>query len=279
MKKTVAIVEAPIGYGQKKGGVEKAPQFFYEKQFHKLFENCDLIRMKTQSYHELYKTALEVLRSYSLCVFLGGDHSISLSTISAFSQTHSKRCVLWLDAHGDINTPETSLSGNLHGMPLAGLLGLFKPHKTYSHHFFWFQGPYLSPSEVILLGIRNLDKEERVFLKTKNIHWLSYKTVKQRGLIETLQPVLELVNKDKTPLHLSFDIDVVNPKLAPATGTPVKEGFDLKDIQELMKFLKKRKELVSMDLSEFNPCLGHSKDLQNQTYSFFEEGLKTYISN
>ena len=118
-----------------------------------------------------------------------------------------------------------------------------------------------------------------MFLKEKNIHCVSYETIKEKGLVPAVESKLEFINKDKHSLHLSFDIDAMDPKIAPATGTPVKEGLVLEDIKELMRFLKTQQQVVSMDLSEFNPFLGHSEDLQNQTYSVIEKSLKTYLSS
>ena len=173
-----------------------------------------------------------------------------------------------------MNTPETSPSGNIHGMPLAGLLGLFKASQAYPQQFSWFCPPYLSFDEVVLVGLRSVDAGEREFLNQYNISCVYYEDMKQGGFIERLREIFQKINPEKNPLHLSFDIDGVDPVLAPATGTPAKEGLNLTDVNNLMSFLREEQNLVSMDMTEFNPSLAKSQEEKDSTYGVFEQAIK-----
>lgn len=193
------------------------------------------------------ESSLQALDSCRLLITIGGDHSISMGTIDASLKMYPRAKVLWIDAHGDINTPQTSISGNLHGMPLAGLLGLFPIEKR--------RGPKLLPENLFIVGVRDLDLPEINFLKDLKIQHYSSEDVNKDPIL-ILKKIYAWINDGSgEPVHLSFDIDSLDPRTAPATGTRVPNGLSLEFVKSLVKQVAESGFLISVDLVEFNPSL------------------------
>ncbi len=190
---------------------------------------------------------------------LGGDHSMALGSIQGILKARPNFSLIWVDAHGDFNTPETSPSGNLHGMPLAALTGYVK---TGLPNFEWLErGPHLDPKRVALLGIRSLDTGEKRMLHEAGISVFTMKEIDRYGIGRVMEQVLEVVEADKRPLHVSFDIDSMDPSEAPGTGTRVRGGLTYREAHYILETLSDTQRLGSMDLAEINPVL----DCNNQT--------------
>ena len=194
-------------------------------------------------------------------IFLGGDHSIAMGTVSGVSSFYQEKKesvgLIWFDAHADMNTPESSISGNVHGMPLAALLGKslgssFSPVAAKSN---------LSPDKVCLVGVRDLDKKERELVKQSGIHVFSMKDIDILGMAEVTKQVIEISTKDTAGFHLSFDIDGLDADIAPGVGTPVQGGVNFREAHTFMELLYESKKLLSMDIVELNPI----KDVRNMT--------------
>jgi arginase len=195
----------------------------------------------------------------AFCLTLGGDHSVAFGSIQGILRTRPNFGLVWVDAHGDFNTPDTSPSGNLHGMPLAALVGYVK---TGLPHFEWLErGPHLDPKRVALLGVRSLDTGEKRLLREAGISVFTMKDIDRYGIGRIMEQVLEVVGSEGRPIHVSFDIDSMDPQEAPGTGTRVRGGLTYREAHYILESLADTKQLGSMDLVEINPVL----DLGNQT--------------
>lgn len=197
-------------------------------------------------------------------LMLGGDHSLAVGSISAVARhckVAGKRLyVLWLDAHADFNTPETSPSGNIHGIPVACLSGLGPRELTHLAGF----APALGEQSLCQIGLRSVDDQEKHLIKTHNIDVFDMRAIDELGMRETmLRALAPLRNADPatTHLHLSFDVDFLDPEIAPGTGTTVRGGPNYREAQLCMEMIADTGLLGSIDIVELNPAL----DLRNQT--------------
>ncbi len=186
---------------------------------------------------------------------LGGDHSIAIGSIGGALLSRPDLGVIWVDAHGDFNTPETSPSGNIHGMPLAFLSGLMTPYQLPS--FSWLKN-HLRPEQLVLIGIRSIDSEERKLMKEWGANVFSMTEIDRYGIGEVMEQAKKiLLQNGPRPLHLSYDIDAVDPHFAPSTGTKVRGGLSYREAHYVAESVAETGQLVSMDLVEINPRLGY----------------------
>lgn len=192
-----------------------------------------------------------------LVVNLGGDHGIGLGTVAATLMRHPNAGVIWVDAHGDLNTPETSPTGSFHGMPLAAILGQIRPRKMYAGSWSWaWAAPRLDPSRLVLVGPRDLDVGERELIERCGIKVFDAETIRRYGVARVMEFALStLFSHGRRPLHLSFDIDALDPSVAPSTGTPVSAGLSRQDGLDICRAVGATGELAAMDLVEFNPSI------------------------
>ena len=186
---------------------------------------------------------------------LGGDHSIAIGTISgvaSYCRKHKKRLgLLWVDAHSDIHVPKTSPSGNIHGMPLAALFGLGPQELTAVGG----DAPKLDPTRVALVGIRSLEDGERRHLHDLGIRVYTMSEIDRDGIHTVMSDALARVTDGTDCLHVSFDLDAVDPALAPGVGTPVKGGLDYREAHLIMELIAASKRMTSMEVVEVNPIL------------------------
>ena len=186
---------------------------------------------------------------------LGGDHSIAVGTVSgiaAFCRTRRKKLgLLWIDAHGDIKTSETSPSGNIHGMPVASLLGEGPEELTGIGG----PDPKVSPRNVALVGIRSLDDGEKVRLKRHGVQVHTMSDVDRSGIHRIMKKALARVTDGTDYVHVSFDLDAVDPTVAPGVGTPVKGGLDYREAHLIMELLHDSGVMTSLEMVEVNPIL------------------------
>jgi arginase len=197
------------------------------------------------------------LPAETVTVVLGGDHSISLGSVTGSVQKYGQMGVLWVDAHGDFNTNATSPSGNIHGMVLAALTGLGAPRLTGIGGF----APKLLPDHIVILGARSLDLGERELLHEQGVHVFTMHDIDRHGLPAIAQEAIAIATKGGVPLHVSFDIDVVDPRDAPGVGTPVPGGMTFRDAHLVMELIAETNAMRSLDMVEVNPILDHA----NQT--------------
>lgn len=188
-------------------------------------------------------------------LILGGDHSIavgSISGIAAFARKKRKKVgVLWVDAHGDMNTPSTSPSGNVHGMPLAVLLG-YGPNELKS---VGGNARKIDPNNVVLVGVRSLDEGERRFIEQTGVNVYTMHDIDRQGVHRVMKKALSKVTDGTDYLHVSLDLDAVDPTVAPGVGTPVKGGLDYREAHLIMELLFESKAMTSLEIVEVNPIL------------------------
>jgi arginase len=186
---------------------------------------------------------------------LGGDHSIAVGTVSgiaAFAQSRAQKLgVLWIDAHGDINTPETSPSGNIHGMPLAALLGFGAPELTSIGG----SAPKVDPANVALVGIRSLDAGEKKRLKETGVQVQTMSEIDRHGVHRVMKKALAQVTAGTDFVHVSLDLDAVDPSVTPGVGTPVKGGLDYREAHLIMEVIADAGIMTSLEVVEVNPIL------------------------
>ena len=200
---------------------------------------------------DVYDAAKGCLDQGESAVFLGGDHSISIGTVSAMT-AHDDGGVglLWIDAHGDFNTPEITPSGNVHGMALAALLGQGAPELTQIGR----PRAKISGSATVLLGARDLDPAERQALHQSGILVLTMRAVDEYGMAAAARRALDYL-APQARLHVSLDMDALDPMAAPGVGTPVPGGLTFREAHLLMEILADSEKVASLDIVEVNPIL------------------------
>jgi arginase len=203
----------------------------------------------------LYKTSLGVLEKGGIPLVLGGDHSLAAGSVAATSdflrREHKPLGLIWVDAHGDMNTPATSHSGNVHGMPLAAILGSEPAELARIGGF----SPKVDAARTVLIGIRNLDEREKERIRESGVHVFTMKDIDRSGIASVVEQALALAGKDTGGLHISFDMDVCDPTIAPGVGTPVKGGFNYREAHMVMEMIADSGLLRALDLVEVNPIL------------------------
>lgn len=188
---------------------------------------------------------------------LGGDHSVAIGSIHGAARQR-KLGVLWVDAHADFNTPETTPSGNIHGMPLAALCGLGDPRLTS----LWGQSaPALNPQRVAVIGARDLDPGEKRNLKEAGVLVMGMEQIDRLGMVRAVEKAIERISRDVDGIFLSFDMDSLDPRHAPGVGTPVPGGLTYREAHLVCELVAETGKLVGLDLVEVNPIL----DVQNTT--------------
>jgi arginase len=215
----------------------------------------------------LYDSCLESLGQGALPLVLGGDHSLAAGSVAASAdwvrrQNGQPLGLIWIDAHGDMNTPATSTTGNVHGMPLAALLGQ-EPVELSSIG----STPSVSPPHTVLVGIRNIDEQEKAQIRAAGIHTFTMKDIDRSGIAVIAERAIAIASAGTGGIHVSFDLDVCDPAFAPGVGTPVKGGFDYREAHMIMELVADSQRLVALDLVEVNPTL----DLRNTTAEFATE--------
>ena len=203
----------------------------------------------------LYKSSLAVLEKGGIPLVLGGDHSLAAGSVAAtadFVRREEKPLgLIWVDAHGDMNTPSTSGSGNVHGMPLAALLGSEPAELARIGGF----SPKVTPEHTVLIGIRNLDEREKERIRESGVHVFTMKDIDRHGIAQTVEQAIAIAGKGTAGIHVSFDLDVCDPAIAPGVGTPVKGGLDYREAHMVMEMVADSGLLRALDLVEVNPIL------------------------
>ncbi len=279
MLKTVRIIGIPMDLGQKHRGVDMGPIAIRYAGLSRKLQELGYLTQDAGNIHvpghytlsdlgfeerilhiekackKAYQIGRKAIKKGEIPLFLGGDHSSAIGTIGGV--THKKDCgIIWIDAHGDFNTPKTSPSGNIHGMTLAILLGR-GPKKLID---VGRKGAKLKAENIVLIGVRDLDLQEKNFLNDSGCHVYTMKEIDERGMHTVLQEALTKISHLKK-LHLSLDMDAIDPQEAPGVGTPSHGGITYREAQLIMETLAQTKKIQSADVVEVNPIL----DIQNKT--------------
>ena len=206
---------------------------------------------------ELAQTVSHVMEKGRFPLVLGGDHSIAIGTIAGVSRLQKRTGVIWFDAHGDLNTAETSPSGNIHGMPLAASLGWGHPDLTNCAG----DGPKISPEHVALIGVRSLDEGEKRAIQENGIHVFTMHEIDRMGMAKVVEEALNIVTNGTDGVHLSLDLDGIDPNEAPGVGTPVAGGVTYRESHLALEIISQADVLTSAEFVEVNPIL----DVENKT--------------
>lgn len=281
MVKKVDVIGVPIDFGSNRRGVDMGPSAIRYSGLKNAIEGLNIIYkdlgdipvpvsekvyVKSNSRMRYLKEINKVnellakkvstsLQSGSFPLVLGGDHSIGVGSILGTQSVFKNIGVIWMDAHGDFNSEQTTLSGNLHGMSLAASAGAgalkmvnFKPKDIN----------FINPHKIVLIGVRSLDPEEAKLLKISGVHVFTIEDIDMLGMTEVMKRAIEIVETDTEGFHFSFDMDVITPSEAPGVGTPVEGGLTFREAHLAAEMLSTRKKLISMDFVELNPILDHA---------------------
>jgi arginase len=205
----------------------------------------------------LSKRVEAILQQAWTPLILGGDHSLAIGALAGCARGPGSLGLLWLDAHADINTPATSASGNVHGMPLAFCFGLAggRLAKVVGN------APVMNPQNAVIVGLRDVDPGERANLALSGIHWLTMRHIDERGMRGVMEQALGWASQGVTGIHVSLDMDVIDPRDAPGVGTPRRGGLTYREAHLAMEMIADSGVLRSMDIVEVNPIL----DQENRT--------------
>ncbi|MCP4020348.1 MAG: arginase [Desulfobacteraceae bacterium] len=279
MARNICIIGAPMDFGQHHRGVDMGPAAMRYTGLvprlrdlgHQVIDNGDIsvptrdsgeIKSKKKYLKEittickqLHKAGKQVIDNGDFPLFLGGDHSIAVGTVAA-AMDKDPAGLIWMDAHGDFNIPETSPSGNIHGMPVAALIGeghesLVKVGKP---------GSKIDPENIVMIGQRDLDSAEKKRLKKSGITVFTMREIDEQGISSVVNKAIMKFAHLKR-IHLSVDMDALDPVEAPGVGTPVPGGLSYREAHLLMETIADSGKLSSMDLVEINPIL----DIANKT--------------
>jgi arginase len=254
LNKNFTFIEAPIYQGQKNFGVSLGPSFIRQLLLDQNFHFDLLSTLVRQSQTDVNEAAYEELsylvereaRRKKLLFIAGGDHSLSIGSVQGLLRCYSDLKVIWIDAHGDINTQASSMTKAFHGMPLSFLLGLDQRFEKTD----WFDC-YLKPENLIYFGLRDLDPAEKNFLLQNKIQYFTNTHMKTLSLEQIMS---EVQNKIKgQPVHISIDTDAYDPSVAPSTGVPVGEGFLENEVDLLVQKIAELADIKSFEFVELNP--------------------------
>jgi arginase len=291
-KKTIHIIGVPMDLGSGRRGVDMGPSAIriaglgHELRHlgHLVVDEGDLdirnmeqldvgdtrarfLAEITRANRQLATRIQKVMRRGHFPLVLGGDHSIAVGTVSgiaAYARARGKKVgIVWVDAHSDINTPRTSPSGNVHGMPLAALLGLGPPALSAIGGRF----RKVNPENIALVGIRSVDEGERDHLRRLGVHVYTMADIDRHGIHIVMEKAIENVTHDTGYVHVSLDLDSVDPSIAPGVGTPVKGGLDYREAHLVMESLSAAGVITSLEIVEVNPIL----DQRNASAQFAVE--------
>jgi arginase len=210
-----------------------------------------------------------------LPLVLGGDHSVAVGTVSGmsrhFQKTQCKIGLIWIDAHADMNTPATSPTGNIHGMPLACLIGL-GPRELIN---IGGRVPAVDPSNVALIGLRSIDDVERLNVRETGVHPFTMRDIDERGMVAVIKEAIEIATAGTAGFHLSVDMDALDPREAPGVGTPVRGGITYREAHLAMELICDSGAMTSLEIVEVNPVL----DEVNRTAQLAAELVMSALGN
>lgn len=301
MNQRIEIIGAPSTFGQKKLGVNLGPDAIrYAGLLSRLKKmgldvidkgNIEVPTLDVEKFNSdqeglrnydeivtvsenLSKATSEIVEKGNFPLTLGGDHSIAVGSISGISQHYENLGVIWYDAHGDLNVPEESPSGNVHGMPLRILAGDGPDELVNINDF----TPKVKPENIVLIGMRDLDEGERKYIKDKNIKTFTMADIDRFGIQEVIERSLEyLKSRNIDGLHFSLDVDALDPAETPGTSTRVMGGLSYRESHFALELLNESKLVTSMDIVEVNPLIDNSNHTAEQAVAllgtFFGETL------
>ncbi|XP_026206320.1 arginase-1 [Anabas testudineus] len=281
--RSAGIIGAPFSRGQPRVGVDRGPDVIRAAGLvHRLHEQgCAVkdygnltfeevvvdepvgavkcVRAVGSANQRLSEAVQNVKRDGHTSVLLGGDHSLAIGSIHGHSAAVGDLSVVWVDAHADINTPLTSPTGNIHGQPMSYLLHELQSKIPVLPNFTWIK-PCVSAKDLVYIGLRDVDPEEHYILKLLGVKVFSMSAVDQLGVARVMEETCDYLSaRVKKPIHLSFDIDAIDPSITPATGTPVVGGLTYREGVYITEHLCQTGLLSAVDMVEVNPLRGQTE--------------------
>ncbi len=281
-KQPISIIGMPMDLGQGRRGVDMGPSAIRYAKLQQMLSNLDFDvedlgditvpspeSIDIGDHHLKYLTAIcdvseklaeavsNVIERKRFPLVLGGDHSMALGTLAGVAKHYNNLGVIWYDAHGDLNTGDTSPSGNIHGMPLAASLGIGDSSLVQVGGL----TPKVRPENLVLIGTRELDKGEQAIARERGIKVFSMHEVDRLGMPRVMDEALSIVGKDTDGVHLSLDLDGLDPEDAPGVGTPVPGGITYRESHLALEMMSESKLITSAEFVEVNPIL----DRENKT--------------
>lgn len=290
MRSECSLIGAAVDIGQPKEGTELAPSWLrvkgfrdvFNKKFSAVHDLGDITAKKSEENPSL-KTKFNQLDAYAnqlgrviseelsknrFVFTLGGDHSLAAGTLAGTMEFNPDIKVIWVDAHADINTPDTSPSANTHGMPVALAMGLVD-HEDAKGKFEWM--PRLKPENIAYIGLRDVDPGEQKFIDELGIMAFTAEETKRLGIEKVLELIQEKLDPNSdSDFHISFDVDGIDPSFFPSTGTPVDGGISLDDGKKIIEYFVSTGRLAALDMVEVNPLLGDRDALERTLESSIE---------
>ncbi|MCA0989536.1 arginase [Guptibacillus algicola] len=283
MNNQLSIIGVPMDLGQMRRGVDMGPSAIryagiverLEKLNYSIEDLGDIeigrpeqkpenqdhqlknLKEVAEASEKLASTVNQVIERKRFPLVFGGDHSIAIGTLAGVSQSYNNLGVIWYDAHGDLNTADTSPSGNIHGMPLAVSLGIGDESLTRIAGY----GPKIKPENIVIIGARSLDEGERVLIEEKGIKVFTMHEIDRMGMTKVMEEAIAHVSNGTDGVHLSLDLDGLDPHDAPGVGTPVLGGISYRESHLAMEMLAESDILTSAEFVEVNPIL----DEKNKT--------------
>lgn len=280
--RTISIIGLPMDLGQTRRGVDMGPsaircagvvERLEELQFvvndlgdiiigrpgnpNEPGSNLKNLSLVAKANEQLAARVDKIIEEESFPLILGGDHSIAIGTLAGVAKHYDNLGVIWFDAHGDLNTEETSPSGNIHGMPLAVSLGLGHPDLV---NLYGYEGK-VKPENIVIIGARSLDEGERKLIREKGIKVFTMHEIDRLGMAKVMEDTINYLKGKTDGVHLSLDLDGVDPAEAPGVGTPVIGGISYRESHLAMEMLAEASIITSAEFVEVNPIL----DERNKT--------------
>ena len=231
-----------------------------------LKKNLDSVNNFTK---KVFNTELEILSNNDFPILIGGDHSAAIGSALASQKHYNNIGIIWIDAHGDYNTFESTHSGNLHGLPLAAITGYHCNDLTS-----FITDNYINPKNCVIVGARSIDPWEIGNITDAGVTVFTTQDIHDNGVDKIMDEAFKIALNNTVGTHISYDIDVIDPKIAPGVSIPEIDGINNDEANNIMDYLIKRKnDIKSMDIVEFNP----TKDIDNKTYNIAINLLKKFI--
>lgn len=220
---------------------------------------------------KLYNTVLDIIEKGHFPLTLGGDHSLVIASALASINKNKSLGIIWVDAHGDYNTFDTTITGNIHGLPLAAIDGYEKRDLVGFHN-----GNFYNPKNTVIVGGRDIDPLEAVNLKDAGVTIFTTEDVHKRGMTSVMEEAISIACNGTEGMHISYDLDVIDPIICPGVSVPAKDGINLDEAYEVVdEIIKHKDKLKSLDVVEYNPL----KDIDGKTKIIAKTIIKSIINN
>lgn len=284
MNKTMICVNSDLGLS--KDGTNLGPALIYNNftQYKNININKDNNYKKEKELNNmkknlsevnkintlLFNKVTEVLNNNEFPITIGGDHSIAIGSALASSNYYKSIGIIWIDAHTDYNNLDTTITGNIHGLPLAVINGTNKKELSS-----FLTNNYISPKNTVVVGARSIDPLEAKYLKEKGITVFTTNDIKKEGINNILDKAFKIACTNTSGIHISYDLDYIDPITCPGVSVPEKDGISETTAYETMKYLKEHKNVIkSLDLVEYNPLL----DIDNKTLKIATNLLNIFLN-